>query len=351
MGAIKMLQERLKKTPLFLVLRRLNYSHITLSSVICDFDFDNIRRLDGGLLLVFRELLLRRRATEVAAKLGLSQSAISHSLNRLRDIFNDPLFIRRPHGLEPTRRALELGPRVESLIDLAVGIISSDEGFDPLNSRRRFSLAAPDFITSLIGARLVQAFQSKAPQAAFISRNLFLDTALSAVRLGEADLALGQFGRLPHDLLAEVLYEDHYCVVARKGHPRIKGTIDLPAYAEIGHVFVGRPSGTYIGEAPYDQEQLTSTYGRIPDPDVVATVAYVSQWETAMLIVASSDAIADCPRRIVERYAKSLRLQVLDAPYETKIDTVYAVRRANASDPGVDWFLDQVRKAAGEGLD
>jgi DNA-binding transcriptional LysR family regulator len=70
-----------------------------------DFDLNQIRRLDGGLLLVFRELLRTRRAGAVAERLGLSPSAISHALNRLRDLFDDPLFIRRPHGFEPTRRA------------------------------------------------------------------------------------------------------------------------------------------------------------------------------------------------------------------------------------------------------
>jgi hypothetical protein len=72
-----------------------------------DFNLNQIRRLDGGLLLVFRELLRTRRASAVAQRLGLSPSAISHALNRLRDLFGDPLFIRRPHGFEPTRRAEE----------------------------------------------------------------------------------------------------------------------------------------------------------------------------------------------------------------------------------------------------
>ena len=84
-----------------------------------DFDLNQIRRLDGGLLLVFRELLRTRRASTVAERLGLSPSAISHALTRLRDLFNDQLFVRRPHGFEPTRRALELGPKIEALIDLS----------------------------------------------------------------------------------------------------------------------------------------------------------------------------------------------------------------------------------------
>src|SRR5471032_1669569 len=91
----------------------------------------DIRRIDGGLLLVFRELCRRRRTTAVAAHLGLSQSAVSHALARLRDLFGDPLFLRRPHGLEPTGRALELAPRIDALIDLMGPALRPDPGFDP----------------------------------------------------------------------------------------------------------------------------------------------------------------------------------------------------------------------------
>src|SRR5579863_3989152 len=102
-----------------------------------EFDQLQIRKLDGGLLLIFRELLARRRASEVAAQLGLSPSAVSHALGRLRDLFGEPLFLRRSHGLEPTQRALELAPRIEALIELIGQTVSTERGFDPASARRR----------------------------------------------------------------------------------------------------------------------------------------------------------------------------------------------------------------------
>src|SRR5947209_20555192 len=119
-----------------------------------EFDLNQIRRLDGGLLLVFRELLRTGRASTVAQRLGLSPSAISHALNRLRELFDDPLFIRRPHGFEPTRRAEELGPQVEALIELTARTQTRDLGFDPQLSKRAFRFVAPEFVTALIGAEL-----------------------------------------------------------------------------------------------------------------------------------------------------------------------------------------------------
>src|SRR5687768_8137790 len=96
-----------------------------------DIDQNKLRRLDGGLLLVFRELLRAGRASVAAERLGLSQPAISHALGRLRDLFDDPLFVRRPHGFEPTRRAQELGPQIEALIGLAGAALSPDNSFEP----------------------------------------------------------------------------------------------------------------------------------------------------------------------------------------------------------------------------
>src|SRR5947207_632997 len=96
-----------------------------------DIDINDIRRLDGNLLLVFRELARTRRTTEAAARLGVTQSTISHALARLRALFRDPLFARRPHGLEPTPRALELGPRIEALLDMTSAVLARDGGFDP----------------------------------------------------------------------------------------------------------------------------------------------------------------------------------------------------------------------------
>lgn len=306
-----------------------------------DIDKTQIRRLDGGLLLIFRELLACRRVSETAQRLGLSQSAVSHALARLRDVFGDPLFLRRAHGLEPTRRALELGPRVEALIELFGAVVSRGAAFDPARSRRRFGIACPNAVASLIGDRLVERFRLEAPSAAFATRPVILDRALAAVRRGELDLALGVFDEIPTGLEAEVLYEDQYCVLARRDHPTVQGSVDLPRYATVGHVFVGNPDGALSDEGPFDRKRLDATYGRMPPPDVVRTHAYVSEWETAMLIAAGSDALVECPRRLAARYADRLGLQMIDPPQAPFRFTIQAVRRSGA-DPAVAWLIAQV---------
>ncbi len=298
-----------------------------------DIDTNHIRRLDGNLLLVFRELARTRRTTAAAQRLGLTQSTVSHALARLRDLFGDPLFVRRPHGLEPTRRALELAPRIDALIDMAGAVIGREGGFDPARSQRRFRVAAAEFVIALIGAPLVETFRRQAPLASVEIEFLRGAATLDVLRQGGIDLALGQFQRLPPGFEGEVLYEDGYCVAARKRHPHLKGAIDRATYARLPNIFVGSSGETGITDAT------------IPDPGLVSTVALVPRWLTALTMVSASNAIATCPRRLAERQARLLGLQVIDADFAGPRFKVLAVRRAGHVDASLDWLRAAIRAA------
>ena len=301
---------------------------------MADIDMNDIRRVDGGLLLVFRELLRQRQTTVTAKRLGLSQSAISHALTRLRDIFGDPLFTRLPHGLEPTRRALELGPRIEALIDMTAAALSGEAAFDPARSQRRFRIAAPEFVTATVGPPLLEQFAREAPGVSVALEFMPRDSALKALHSREIDLMLSRAGRAPAGIAAEVLYEDAHCVVARRGHPRLKGRrISLKAYCEIGLVFAGSPV-----EVADDEIR--------PHPRQVKTLAIVPQWLTALAMVAASDALASCPRRLAERQAKVMGLQLFPLPFAAGPWPIFVTRRERETDDGIVWLLDQLRQAA-----
>lgn len=301
-----------------------------------EFDINHIRRMDGGLLLVFRELLRRRRASEVATRLGLSPSAVSHALTRLRDLFDDPLFIRRPHGFDPTARALQLGPEVEALLEMA-GSLGQKGGFDAGHTDRLFRISAPEFVTALIGARLIERLGVAAPGAGFEVAFLAQERASDALRQGQLDLAIGRFSQTRPGFTNELLYEDRYCVVARRGHPVIQGEIDFETYRNIGHVLSFSRSEAPQEEAVESRAWIAEWRQRI--------VAMVPHWLTALVLVAGSDAIATVPRRLAERQAPLLGLQVLDPPFKPHEFAVSALRRAGGEDAGLDWFLDQVRAA------
>lgn len=293
----------------------------------------DIRRLDGGLLLIFRELLRRRRATQTADALGLSQSAVSQALGRLRDIYQDPLFVRRPHGLEPTARALALGPKIEALIELAGATLAREKAFDPAASDRRFRMIAPEFVVALIGARLVERLRDVAPRVSFAVRSLPHELAFDAVKRGEADLALGRFGASRAGFAMELLFEDRYCVVARRGHPRFGDRITLAEYRDAGHIYsFAAGEGGESDDAGPDEAAVTN--------------AVVPRWLNALVMVAACDAIATVPRRLAERHAPALGLKILKAPFVHDKIRISLIRRNAVDDAGADWFLNEVRTAA-----
>src|SRR3954451_10985148 len=97
--------------------------------------------VDLNLLRVFDVMLEERSVTRAGARLGLTQSAVSHALNRLRYALSDDLFVRGPSGMQPTPRALEMGPQVHAaFVQLQAALAPAD--FSPATSERRFALAA-----------------------------------------------------------------------------------------------------------------------------------------------------------------------------------------------------------------
>jgi DNA-binding transcriptional LysR family regulator len=294
-----------------------------------DIDIDDVRKLDGRLLLVFRELLRRRSVTATAAELHLSQSAVSHALSRLRVIHDEPLFIRRPHGLEPTRRALELGPIVDQLIELSGLLHGGPSEWSPDTAERRFDIAAPEFVVAVLGAELLTRWQKSAPGVMLTTHQLDHQEVAQRLTRGDLDVAIGRFGnRQPAALRREALYSDTYCVVAARHHPEISGSIGMGEYRSLGHVIAGSTSE--------GNEHETIPAG-------LRVRAIVPGWMTALSIVSAGNAIATCPRLLAEHHADTLGLQVLDLPGRTVGIEVSTLRRRDEPPPPTRWLVDEIR--------
>jgi LysR family transcriptional regulator, mexEF-oprN operon transcriptional activator len=294
-----------------------------------DIAIEHVRRLDGRLLLVFRDLLLTENATVTAERLGVSQPAVSHALRRLRQLHGDPLFVRQAHGLRATRRARELAPHVEALVELAGDLYDGGDPFDPASSDRRFRVAAPEFVSARIGAQLLSRWSRAAPG---LSLDLRLMPGLDVVDdliSGELDLALGRFPEPTTPTIErESVYSDDYCVVARRDHPSIDDSIDLVTYLTTGHVLATAASEFAPGETV---------------PAELRVVAVVPTWLTALNIVATSDALATCPRRLAEFHAPVLGLQVLAVPGDSPIVEVSVLRRSGDPSPEITWLREELR--------
>src|SRR5437764_14559060 len=151
--------------------------------------------LDLNLLRVFEALMQERSATRAGERFGLTQSAISHALNRLRYVLDDELFVRVPDGMRPTRRAAEIAPRLrEGLLQLQLALAPAE--FVPERTNRRFTIACGEYVGSVLVPSLVARLRAAAPNAELRIRpsNLGIAEALLA---GRVDLAIGSYRRVP----------------------------------------------------------------------------------------------------------------------------------------------------------
>jgi DNA-binding transcriptional LysR family regulator len=296
-----------------------------------DISDTKLRRLDFSLLLIFQEVYRSSRSASAAERLGLSQPAISHALGRLRQILGDPLFVRRPAGLHPTPRAVELAPRVDAILSLAGEALLSPAQFDPAASRRLFRVSANDFVGSLLTEPLISLFARAAPLARLaISFAGGPGPAFKKLRESDLDLAIGRFPEVPDDCRATRLFEESYLVVARTGHPQLKRGLDLDTYLALGHLIVSF-AGDLVGTI--DEYLLRKGLSR-------RVVASSPMFLSAFAAVAKSDLLVTAPKRLVERFAANFGLQVLELPFAPDTFFMDVVRsQYSISDPAIDWLV------------
>jgi DNA-binding transcriptional LysR family regulator len=292
-----------------------------------DIDESKIRMLDGSLLLVLRELLQQRRTTLVGKRLGMSQSAVSHALARLRELFGDALFVREPYGLAPTRYALELAPRVDAVLSAMQDALGGRDAFEPQTATRGFRIAAPDHLTTLLAPKLLRAFASRAPAARFAFSQRLGQDALDALAQDEIDLALGRFAARAPNAITAPLFEDRYCLIARRTHPQVRSKLTRALYAKLDHVQVS--VGGDFRSLELEQPGEAGIARR--------TVAAVPRFLIAFAVVAQSDAVCIVPQRLARAHQASFGLSVHELPFKLEPIRIVAVHRAH-TDAGTLWL-------------
>src|SRR5438067_1591269 len=166
----------------------------------------HFEHLDLNLLRVFEALIQERSATRAGARLGLTQSAISHALNRLRYVLNDELFVRGSDGMQPTERATEIAPRLrQGLLQLQLALTPSE--FVPATTDRRFTITCTEYAGAIVLPALIARLRAAAPAASLnvLPSNLGVS---DIIRNGRADLAIGSFRRVPDWAASELLLQE-----------------------------------------------------------------------------------------------------------------------------------------------
>ena len=290
----------------------------------------DIRGVDLAMLRTFDALLRERSVSRAASRLFLSQPAVSASLKRLRETFDDPLFTRTAHGVVPTARALALAPRVEAVLQDMQQLLNADRAFDPASSERILRIAGSDHSSrgllpllcrelSDCGSRIRMAWE-------------LADYGQLPERLRKGDIDIGLLPRMAPaaGVESELLYEDAYVAVARSGHPRFQDGMGIEAFCGMPHVVLGQSRS--ILDDSIDQTLARRGLSRY----VQAAVTTFSQMKD---LLASTDAIAVFPQRVARHYAGLL--QAMPLPFELPSYRLYVCwdTRSNA-DEAVLWLRD-----------
>jgi DNA-binding transcriptional LysR family regulator len=298
----------------------------------------NISNLDLNLLLVLHTVLEEGSATRAARRLHVTQSAVSNTLARLRDIFEDELVVRDGHGLTPTPRALELRPRLDALVREARAVLEPPARFDPLTSTREFSLACADYYSTIVVPALVARLHQRAPHVTLRVRtldDLVADHGLER----DTDLHIGMPPKIPSGCQSSVLFQDRFVVLSRR--TRAKQPLTLERFVVARHVRV-----SLLGRARDPIDLLLAERGL--ERSIGLIVPYFS---AVPFVVHETGLLATMSLRLAAVYARRLPIDIGDPPIELPQYGVRMVwhRRTNA-DAAAKFFREVVRELISEGL-
>ena len=261
--------------------------------------------MDVNLLVALDALLREGHVTRAARRVGLSQSAMSHALARLRVLLDDPLLVRGSRGMLLTPRAERMArPLAEALMALD-GAVGPPAPFDASTIERELTLAAIDFAQLVFVAPLMELLAREAPGLSLVVVPP-AEPIERALVSGAVDLALG-LARPGFSLRQEELSSERFVCVVRKNHPAARrARLRLRDYARLPHVVVS-PRGRVPGAAD------AALRARGLERRVVLTVPHAL---TAALFVARSDAVLTIAERVAASALRALPLRVLEPPLE-----------------------------------
>jgi DNA-binding transcriptional LysR family regulator len=285
----------------------------------------NVKNFDLNLLRVFAAVDVERNVSKAAARIGLSQPAMSNALARLRTAFDDPLFVRTTTGMEPTALAVQMATGVHDTLSRFERVIGGPSDFDPQRVNRRFRLLMTDAGQLVVLPALMKALSNTARGIAIEVVEIPRERFIESLQSGFADLAISHLTSSRAGIHEEALFDDTYCCVAATRHPSLCGKISLQQFVKAKHVTI--TSGN--AETHVDRVLSKKRLGR----EVALTV---TQYHIAIEAVRATSLIATVPLRSVQ---PTHDVQVLELPFEVPVAQIrqFWDRRVH-TDPANQWL-------------
>ena len=293
----------------------------------------DLRNVDLNLLIVFSALSEHNHLTKAAESLHMSQPAVSNALARLRELFDDELFVRAPKGMRPTQKAKSLIAPIKQALGLIQEQLNPSDRFEISTAKNRFAISVNGFAEYVLFPKFIKAFRQAAPH---ITLDIYPESNVETIELlksGEIDIAVDYIQLNSKDFSHEVLFEEDLVVVANKDHPALKNGLTLAHYNSLPHVVVhprshkGSPTEIILGRKQIRRNVSITVTNFISLP----------------AIAAESDMLCTLPKGLAKHFEKSLPIQIFEPPFHCPPVPVYLIySRDKTQDKAHQWLRQQV---------
>ena len=296
-------------------------------------DHVHLAKLDLNLLVVLDALLSERSVTRAALVIGISQSAMSHALSRLRTTFADELLTRAPDGMRPTPRALGLLAPMRAALAQIQELTAAQATFDPATADVTFSLGIPDSTEVLLMPQLVARLQSVAPGVKLLLHTTDRHRILEDLDSGRVDLGIGVFDQGQTHHKRRILNKESYLCVFNAELVGVTPPISLDDYVRLPHLLT-----SLVESAHGVVDEALAKVGR------TRTIALTSPRFNAMpFVVRQAPVIATMHSRLARFFGESMGLAVSPAPVDLPDVSISMIwHSSNDTAPGQRWLRDTI---------
>jgi DNA-binding transcriptional LysR family regulator len=295
----------------------------------------NLRSIDLNLLIVFEAVFSTGNISHAAKQLALSQPAVSNALTRLREHFDDPLFVRSGRGVKPTNRSLQMIAPVREALQLIRRQLDGGQSIDLATYQRKFRIVMVDTLEPVLMPPLLRDISEHAPHVSIESRPAWNSRVSEEIVAGTLDLACHTFPISAPGLMISTICDCDHIVVARRDHPRIGKILDAKTFMSLGHLAL---IGELRGHANIDRD-ITSRGG-------IRNIVYeVNKVWSMPAIVGSTDLVCVLPRRFAELMAPLFGLTIYDSPVPISDQSYHMIwHEKNNDDPGHKWLRETLTR-------
>ena len=262
-------------------------------------------RIGLQLIELFNSIYSTRNLTLSASQLGLSQPAVSRGLARLREAYDDPLFIRQQRGVQPTPFADHLAEPLAAALSIVQATIERPT-FVPTTDERHFRIAMTDIGERYFLPRIVAHLSKVSPRVSVETVSPALSELQSGLASGDIDLVVSLLPRLGKQIRELRLFRERFVYLARAKHPVVRGKLTKEMVRSLRHVVVSTPGTRHATEV---ERVLSTSRTRVP------VALRVRSFLSIGPIVAESDLVAVVPGTLAELVGATLKLQQLDPPF------------------------------------